>query len=418
MRSSRLVITSLSLSLLAFASVAHADDIQDPILGGTATAVGDFPAVVAVSTMNGGAATICTGTLIAPTWVMTAAHCVTPSLAGFSSQAALTAATTVHLDALEAFGGTMIKAMDTIPNPSFNINALGNNDIGLVELVSPVNDRMFAHLNRSATDAPVGISVTMVGYGETDPSNNQSAGILHTLTNKVSVSCADYNLSNTDLICYDQGNGTGKCEGDSGGPSFGMINGKLTQVGITSFGDQTCAQFGADTRVDEQVAFADSHVGPSLKCAYDGVCNTTCAGTDQDCPKCTSNSDCTGSNEFCNPDGACEPNPLTTGGLGETCTTGADCFSGDCAGTSATDMKCITSCSTIGANTCPTDFDCLPTGSGGQGACWPGANAEAGGGSGGCAASSSSDLAPLGLGLVLLALVSTVGRRRRRVTAN
>ena len=407
MRSTRLL--AVSLSLLTFASMAHADEIHDPILGGTSTHVGDFPNVVAVTTMNGGAATICTGTLIAPTWVMTAAHCVTPALAGFSSQAAMTAGTSVHIDATNAFGGTIIKAANTIPNPSFNINALGNNDIGLVELVTPVTDRKFAHLNRSASDAPFGITVTMVGYGETNPSNNGSAGTLHTLTSKVSVTCANYGLNNADLICYDQGNGTGKCEGDSGGPSFAMIGGNLTQVGITSFGDQTCAQFGADTRVDEQIAFADAHVGATLKCAYDGVCNTTCAGTDQDCPTCSGDGDCA-ANEFCNSDSACEPKPLTTGGLGETCATSADCFSGDCAG-SAGDMKCVVSCSTTGANTCPTNFDCLPT-TGGAGACWPGANAAAGGGTGGCAASSSSDLAPLGLGLVLLALISS---RRRAV---
>ena len=165
----------------------------------------------------------------------------------------------------------------------------------------------------------------------------------------------------------------------------------------------------ADDEAVKQIAFADAHVGATLKCAYDGVCNTTCAGTDQDCPTCSGDGDCA-ANEFCNSDSACEPKPLTTGGLGDTCATSAECFSGDCAG-SAGDMKCVVSCSTTGANTCPTNFDCLPT-TGGAGACWPGANAAAGGGTGGCAASSSSDLAPLGLGLVLLALISS---RRRAV---
>jgi secreted trypsin-like serine protease len=43
--------------------------------------------------------------------------------------------------------------------------------------------------------------------------------------------------------------GKNTCKGDSGGPAFLVMNGKIVQVGITSVGDSACT-VGVDTRVD------------------------------------------------------------------------------------------------------------------------------------------------------------------------
>ena len=145
----------------------------------------------------------------------------------------------------------------------------------------------------------------------------------------------------------------GKCSGDSGGPSFATINGKRTVVGITSFGDKACQQFGADTRTDIELAFLLANV-PELR------------------PTCAIDADCAPGLCF---RGGCIGAPFTSGGIGSTCAAGSDCESSQCAiGPDGT--RCTELCAVDAANACPEGFTCLGA-TGGQGACWP--SAEDGG---------------------------------------
>src|SRR5262245_10510111 len=119
----------------AFAQFAH------PILGGTATRVGDWPSVVAIETGN----CLCTGTLITPDWVLTAAHCVTPfAQCGTSTQDQVTQSIRVHFNTVDYnhAPGTVVTATATIPDPNFNINSLGSHDAGLIKLAMPVTNVM------------------------------------------------------------------------------------------------------------------------------------------------------------------------------------------------------------------------------------------------------------------------------------
>lgn len=377
-----------------------------PILGGTRTAVGDFPTTVALRIGQG----LCTGTLITPDWVMTAAHCVTPSLVGVSNQAALTASIQVMFDTTSAFGGgKTVGASDSMPNPKFDVNSLGANDIGLIKLATPVSDRAVVHVNRVAADAPAGVLVTMVGFG-VNQAGTQNAGTEYTLKDKATTSCAgaDSSLSDAKLLCFSQMDGKGKCEGDSGGPSFAMVKGVMTQVGITSFGTtQDCLTYGADTRTDAEIAFVDQHI-PGFQCIADGYCDAACGKgglpADPDCPVCTATS--CGADAVCT-GGVCVPNPNTPGGTGSVCTGAADCFTGDCVN-GPDGMRCSSDCAATGnAQECPSGFDCLPT-TGDTGKCWPGAN---GGGDTGCCSTSGGGA---GASLALFGIVGLALRRRRR----
>jgi hypothetical protein len=408
-------IRAVALAFLLASSATASADGPIPIIGGQQATVGQFKTVVAVDLGSG----LCTGTLISPNWVMTAGHCVTPSLLGYSTQAQVTANTTIFLDTITASGGKQVKALATMPHPMYNPNTGLNDDVGLIHLLTPVTDRTPVPLNRTAAKAPVGVVLEMVGFG-VHTSGGTNAGVEYFLEGKTTYACAnvgDPGALDTNLLCWSQqttpGTITGKCEGDSGGPSFAMIGNQKFQVGITSVGwssssNQTaCDGAGADTRVDHVMDWLDTTIGDEIKCAADGVCMPNCAN-DPDCPTCQHDSDCTGNMQVCDV-GHCVPAPNTPGGLGSTCTMDSDCAAALCA-TVGTDKKCSRTCDTS-TDSCPSGFDCLPTSTASgstAGACWPGAN---GGGDSSCSASGGGAGASLFfVGFAVL----FVARRKRR----
>ena len=396
--------TAIAMIAAAAAPVSAAPAGDGPsILGGDPVAVGQWPTVVGVMVNLGpGQAFYCTGTLIAPEWVLTAGHCVDATDLG--TQQELTAATQIVFDSNDLWRvtGMRVRAAATIPSPHFDISTIDRYDVGLIRLATPVTDRTAIRLNRRVTDAPPGIAVTMVGFGRSTPT---VSGLLYALAGKPSIACTTMNLSDAFLLCFDQQNGTGQCFGDSGGPTLAMIDGVQKQVGIASFGNGTsCVSYAAQTRVDVVYDWIADQLGGEWRCATDGECDPRCGGfgnpRDTDCAPCTADAEC-GFHRVCQSNRLCGPAPLLPGGLGAGCSSDAGCSSSSCL-TRGADSLCSQTC-TPGGDGCPAGFDCLAD-DGGR--CWPTPAA-----SGGCTTARTRPGAPLFL--FAAALLALRPRRRR-----
>ena len=349
---------------LLVSTPAVATTLNSPILGGTPATLGQFPSVVAIEVGGG----LCTGTLIDKEWVLTAAHCVQ----GMSPSGIRVHFNTVNIN---QSAGRVVNVAMAIAKPQFSISDLGANDIGLIKLAMPVTDIAPVPVNLEASKAPIGIKVTMVGFGATAQGGGGSIGVEY-VVEQTSVACSFGAGSDANLLCFNQVSGKGKCQGDSGGPSFAMIDGRLVQVGVTSFGDQTCSQFGADTRTDAERAFLLQHV-PQLECT-----------TDADCPA--------GRMCFLK---RCIAQPFGPGGLGAECTNGSQCDSQQCA-SDGDDSYCSMTCTVGAEGGCPEGLECQS-----PGACWPI--------KGGCGCNGGRGAGSTAL-LFAIAIGGLVLRRRRR----
>ncbi len=350
------------------------------IIGGTATTLDQYPTVVAIVID----ASLCTGTLIAPSWVLTAGHCVDPTVVGLSSQAEVTSAIRVHFGTIDLRQpGTVVRASETIKDPLFNKDRPGTSDIGLIKLATAVSGIDPSPINLTAAKAPVGTVVTVVGFGSTARGGQGASGVQLALDGRVSISCPSLGIgADTNLLCFSQADNKGTCLGDSGGPAFATIDGKRTVVGVTSFGDDECAEFGADTRVDIEEAFLSAHVPEIAGCQ-----------SDTDCP---SHRTCFARQ--------CIALPFSPTGIGTICTASSECESRQCTESTQDGKRCSIACTISDDSSCPDGFDCLLAANS-QAACWPSTAA------GCCDAGGAGGPAAMVLGSSVLALAL---RRRRR----
>ncbi|MGZ3442614.1 MAG: S1 family peptidase [Polyangia bacterium] len=371
-------LVAFTSSFVACTAPPEVGSASQAIINGV-TDTGD-PAVVMVLSQVPGSmqASLCTGEVISPHVVLTAAHCVDPASVGAGAKTIVFIGQQLPQSSAPA-PSDLLAVKEVHFDSAFNINAAQNgHDVGVAILTNPTTITPIPYNRSPIPTSMQGGPVRLVGYGITDASDTMGTTAGTRRQAPTTLAHVD------DLFVGLQDGSHGICEGDSGGPAFMTFGGTERIIGVTSFGFQGCPltapsgtpagfEAGNDTRVDSYASFIDQWVtmfDPPAK------------------------------------------------GPGDMCTSDADCLPLSCQQTSVGKI-CVQSCDPAAMpSTCPTGTTCtnvdganlcVAAGSSGGGS----GGGGGGGKSGGCAVAGRAPVGGFGLFVGALALVALRRRRAR-----
>jgi hypothetical protein len=233
------------------------------IVGGTAANTADYPGVVGIQTyflyedeppVFHWYVSTCTGTVLSPTKILTAAHCSVDNLLGTTE---VIAGRNV-LDTTENVGH-VAQVSNAWTHQGYNLEALYSgatdvprDDVTVLTLTKPLPSQYVpvSLAAQGAADPAGGTTAKIVGYGITSGSASDSGilreGDVSVATDATCGSAAQWgsDFDPNRMMCAGAP-GVDTCHGDSGGPIFTGTAGNRVQVGITDWGTENCTgKFG------------------------------------------------------------------------------------------------------------------------------------------------------------------------------
>ena len=167
----------------------------------------------------------CSGVLVSSTVVLTSAHCILSfDPARFKFLLGPSYREPVQVS----------KVYKAIPHRQYDERRLGVNDLGAIFLSSRITEVEPVQLSSELFQYPRYASLVHVGYGLTGPLE----GVRRCVDIPIDESCEEnvsYSTTNMNT-----------CHGDSGGGVFFDESGKVFLVGLITWGDESCSDFGID----------------------------------------------------------------------------------------------------------------------------------------------------------------------------
>jgi secreted trypsin-like serine protease len=221
------------------------------IIGGDVASISDFPSLAFIAVTEGRNGFTCTGTVISPRVVLTAAHCVEDLTRGGFIPAGQYTVVTGFTNPYRTSRAERSAVTSTRVSPEYN-PGVGHGDAGILILAAPVAAAPIALA--TAADSALyegGAPVQLAGWGLTRFGSNPPPQTLQATAAVVQAPAAcsartkRYNptYSPAAQMCTSNPPAfkTGGCFGDSGGPAIARrADGSAVEVGVISTGAPRC----------------------------------------------------------------------------------------------------------------------------------------------------------------------------------